>query len=329
MIDDIAMYTPWYRSPAKRCVSSEEGLSDAFIELKIHSVEQFSETERELLMSLPRRALILDKSEHQLALLGLVDILFGYCYDHRITYGEPCIESPWNICKLSTQLSWLSAPTSLHQSLLTSYSRALSYPLFRNYSLVQSVRDDVIAILGKGRHVVLRCFLMIYNILRKHDYYYLLNMAYIQDYCIWLQNIKDGKVERLGEAVSRISVSKADLVTLNLVQIDEIIGQCEGSSEEGSESEYSDSESCESSSSSCSSEESSEGLAASEDEEVAGINIKDLTFVDVDEVKWSSALDDSVSAVDDVLTDDKENCNVNIIAAHTVVQPGKVLIEEI
>jgi len=174
---------------------------------------------------------------------------------------------------------------------------------------------------------------MIYDILRKHDYYYLLNMAYIQDYCIWLQNIKDGKVERLGEAVNRISVSKADLVLLNLVQIDEIIGQCEGSEEESEESEYSDSESCssESSSSSCCSEESSEGVAGTEDEDVAGINIKDLTFVDVDEVKWSSALDDSVSAVDDVLTDDKENCNVNIIAAHTVVQdkPGKVLIEEI
>lgn len=337
LINDIIGYSPWYRSPAKRCVSSEQGLSDAFIDLKIHSIEQFTEEERELLMSLPRKPLMLDKPEHQLALLGVVDILFGYCYDHRITYGEPCVESPWNICKLSTQLSWLSAPTSLHQSIITSYTRALSYPLFRNYNLAQIVYEDVVTILSKGRHVVLRCFLMIYDILRKHDYYYLLNIAYIQDYCIWLQSIKDNKIERLHQAVRGVSVSKGDLVTLNLVELEEIVDQIHGDDEESSsESEYSESSEYTDSSES-SEEESSEGIAPEEeDEEVAGINIKDLTFVDdsvcdrsVDEV-----LNVCDHSVDDVLTvggDDKENYNVNTIAAHEVVneKSGRVLIEEI
>ena len=323
LINDIIAYSPWYRSPAQssstKCLSSEQGLTDSLSDLTIHSIDQFTEEERDLLMSLPRKPLLLDKADHQLALLGIVDILYGYCYDHRITYGEACVESPWNICKLSTQLSWLSAPTSLHQSIVQSYTRALTYPLFRNYNLAHTVFEDVITILSKGRHAVLRCFLSIYDILRKHDYYYLLNIAYLQDYCIWLQSIKENKIERLHGAVRRVSVSKADLATLNLVELEELVMQFE-SSEEYSSSEYSESEESDSESESS---ESSEGLAPEEEDEmVAGINIKDLTF--------NRSVDD-VLTVSDHGVDGEDKENLNYIAAHEIAneKSGKVLIEEI
>lgn len=40
-------------------------------------------------------------------LLGLITILFGYCYDYRLTMGEHNVESSWTITTLSPLLSWL------------------------------------------------------------------------------------------------------------------------------------------------------------------------------------------------------------------------------
>lgn len=37
--------------------------------------------------------------------LGLVDLIFSYCYNHRTTEGEGTVESPWTLCKVSATLS--------------------------------------------------------------------------------------------------------------------------------------------------------------------------------------------------------------------------------
>ncbi|KAJ3101375.1 Hsp90 cochaperone shq1 [Phlyctochytrium bullatum] len=47
------------------------------------------------------------KDEPKPIYLGLVDILFAYCYDHRITEGEHNVESPWTIAKIAATLSCL------------------------------------------------------------------------------------------------------------------------------------------------------------------------------------------------------------------------------
>ena len=44
--------------------------------------------------------------------LGLVDLLFAYCYDHRTTEGEGNVESAWTMCKLSSTLSCLEVRNS-------------------------------------------------------------------------------------------------------------------------------------------------------------------------------------------------------------------------
>lgn len=54
---------------------------------------------------------LLDETEIRVALLGLVDIMFAYAYNNRVTEGENTVESTWTIRKLSSTLSWFDVST--------------------------------------------------------------------------------------------------------------------------------------------------------------------------------------------------------------------------
>lgn len=75
--------------------------------------------------------------------LSLVDILYAYCYDQRTTEEEGNVESAWAVCKLSATMSCLESFSSLHETVVASYRRALSYPLYRHWELCQKVLQDV------------------------------------------------------------------------------------------------------------------------------------------------------------------------------------------
>lgn len=57
----------------------------------------FTHAERDALLKLPRRTYILDHEEKKKALVGLVDILYGHCYDVRTTENDPTCESAWTV----------------------------------------------------------------------------------------------------------------------------------------------------------------------------------------------------------------------------------------
>lgn len=67
---------------------------------------EYTDKEIDVLKALPRKSYVLDKEQTFSAYLGLVDILFAYCYDRRINCGETNVESGWTISKLSATLSW-------------------------------------------------------------------------------------------------------------------------------------------------------------------------------------------------------------------------------
>jgi hypothetical protein len=54
---------------------------------------------------------LLEETEMRVALLGLVDIMFAYAYNNRVTEGENTVESTWTIRKLSSTLSWFDVST--------------------------------------------------------------------------------------------------------------------------------------------------------------------------------------------------------------------------
>ncbi len=126
--------------------------------------------------------------------LGLADLLFAYCYDLRMTGGEPTVESAHNMSRLSCSLSWLedfSQQSDRHISVSDcikfSLRRSIVYPYLRVWKLARKVLADVAKLLFLGKRAVLKCLLRIRAVFEHTDTHYLLNKLYVDDYCTWMQ----------------------------------------------------------------------------------------------------------------------------------------------
>lgn len=90
------------------CIDRVELFTD--VELPCHYLKPeevtFTDKEKDLLKELPNKEYLLDNDETKIVLFGMVDILFGYCYNNRITLGENTTESSWDVNKLSSTLCW-------------------------------------------------------------------------------------------------------------------------------------------------------------------------------------------------------------------------------
>lgn len=172
---------------------------------------EFSDQDKEDMLQLPRKEHLLDKGTKSMAFLGLADILYAWCYNHRITLGENSVESAWNIAKLSSTLSWLDSFTSLKDVAVGNIRRSLTFPLVRNWLLSQQVLKDTAHVLSLGRKKVLKCLFEIRRIFNSSEPRYLLNQLYINDYCVWLQKVKENKFISLGDSLRKVRVLKADV----------------------------------------------------------------------------------------------------------------------
>uniref|UniRef100_L7M606 Protein SHQ1 homolog n=1 Tax=Rhipicephalus pulchellus TaxID=72859 RepID=L7M606_RHIPC len=171
----------------------------------------FTEEEKNKMRNLPRKEYLLDRQLVVSLELGLVDVLFAYAYNKRVTEGEDTVESGWNISKLSATLSWFEEFSSLEQTVRSCFRRCLIYPLYRHWALAQAVLGDVIQILQLGPRYVLRCLLEIHGIFSRHDSRYVLNDLYITDYAVWIQSVSPKRLQSLADALKRVKVRKADL----------------------------------------------------------------------------------------------------------------------
>jgi len=96
------------------------------------SLHQLSDKNRDQLKDLPNKEFLLDKLQKKRLHFGLIDILFAYCYDWRITQGSHCVESPWNISRLSATLSWFDV-----RSFKSKGSKILSQTKINKYNFVE------------------------------------------------------------------------------------------------------------------------------------------------------------------------------------------------
>lgn len=168
--------------------------------------------EQALLCQLPSKHIHVGLENIKNTMVGLVDILYSFIFDHLINCGEISVESAWNICKLSSQLSWLYIPNSLRECLILNYSRSLTFPLYRHFDFCSRVFEDIKFIISGGKSCILKCLLGILDILRHHEFYYLHNKVFISNYCLWIQDISDKHIEKLSETLNSMKIiSKTDL----------------------------------------------------------------------------------------------------------------------
>jgi protein SHQ1 len=151
----------------------------------------FNATDEDLLKTaFKKKEYLLDSTQQISAVLTLLDVLYAYCYDCRMTQGEFNVESCHNITRLSSSLSWLEGycheGDSIEYVVLTSMRRSLVYPYCRNWKLSVKVLSDVVRVLHLGKRTILKCVLTLRSLFEHTDTHYLLNTIFIDDFCVWI-----------------------------------------------------------------------------------------------------------------------------------------------
>lgn len=205
----------------------------------------FTEEERAKLASIsyPILPSLIEEKQQQSLLLGLLDILFAYVYDHLLTDGDPTIESSWTVCSLSCTLSWLeSEDSNIANVIRFSIRRSLVYPYIRNYDFAQYCWDQVADIMGNGRRCILRCLLQVRSILDKSEVHYLGNRLYIDPYLGWIQSqLSDEALRQFSETLTKEGCwAEKEVLGLQLGNIESLLDG-DNTSEEESDEESDDS----------------------------------------------------------------------------------------
>lgn len=180
----------------------------------------FTEQEEELMRQLPRKEYLI--SNEKAVYLGLIDLLFAYSYNHRVTEGEGNVESCWCIGKLSSSLSSLEQFSVLKDVTISSVRRSLVYPLYRHIGLAEKVLQDVYILIRLGKRAILKALLDMKYMFDHHDVYYIYSKIYLDDYCVWIQHASDQILRTLAHELHHSKVDKNEL-GWDLEEIEEVI----------------------------------------------------------------------------------------------------------
>ncbi|KAF9361247.1 hypothetical protein BGX26_004766 [Mortierella sp. AD094] len=241
----------------------------------------FSPKEQELMRDLPRREYILENAKS--TYLSLIDILFAYSYDLRVSEGDATVETAWTICKLSPSIAALEQFTTLKETLLASFRRALAYPLNRNWNLAMKVLQDVYVIFKLGRRGILRALLAIKEILDHDDVYYIYSKMFIEDYCVWIQSSSEKVIRTLAHELHHFHLEKSEL-DWHLEELEALAKEApELEEEEEDEDETSEDEDEDSDDTSSDEDSSEEDSDSEEDDSDKGKSNEKSTRVDEEE----------------------------------------------
>jgi len=171
-------------------------------------------------------------SEEASLLMGLVDIVFAFCYESRITLSDLSVVSSFNISRLSSTLSWFDYydERGPHKDTLLSVARScmrrsIIYPYLRMWEYGLRVLDDTNKVFCNGKRCILKCLLKVRSLFEHGDSHYLLNKLYINDYCVWIQTVADDSIvlfsKRLLTAVEQVKKDGKGAMGFHLPELEE------------------------------------------------------------------------------------------------------------
>ncbi|KAF8968360.1 SHQ1 protein-domain-containing protein [Flammula alnicola] len=209
---------------AEVCAKEEQLIAWTHPHVSDDGVFQYTEKENAEMLRLPRKEYLATEIQTHDLYLTLLTLLFSYMYDSRTSQHDPTPESAWTMGNLTPAFTALDPPHSsrymgghhvftkdeLQESLVPSYRRSLTFPLYRSFILVEKCREDVAGILQKGKRTVMRCLLEMKNIFDHHEVYYIYSKIWIDDFCVWIQaDADDGILQLLGKNLMEVKVDKA------------------------------------------------------------------------------------------------------------------------
>ncbi|CEP12527.1 hypothetical protein [Parasitella parasitica] len=202
--------------------SGDQDMDKLSIEDTKDTFLKFTSREEEVMRNLPNKEYLLTYEKG--TYLGLVDLMFAYSYNYRVTEGDNNVESAWCIGKISPTLSSLEQFTVPKDVLISSYRRALTYPLYRSLYLCEKVLSDVYILFKLGKRAILKALLDMKSLFDHHDVYYVYSKIFLDDYCVWIQHANDNVLKTLAHELHHFKVEKNEL-GWNLEELEEIAEQ--------------------------------------------------------------------------------------------------------
>ncbi|KAG9293678.1 hypothetical protein G9A89_019015 [Geosiphon pyriformis] len=180
---------------------------------------KFTKQEQDIMRNLPNKEYLIDNEKS--IYLGLIDLIFAYSYNKRVTEDENTVESVWTIGKLSPTISCLEKFTTLKETIVALYRRALAYPLYRNYALCEKVLQDVYVVFKLGKRALLKCLLEIKDLFDHHDAYYIYSKIWLDDYCVWCMKTSDVIIRSLAHELHHFNLPKSE-IGWNLEELEQL-----------------------------------------------------------------------------------------------------------
>jgi len=143
-------------------------------------------------MRVHNKEYLVNNYERKILLNQLADILLAYCYELRAQGYDFESESAWSINKISYTLSCFVQIESLKESLICSARRILIFPFYRHWELIQTGVKDLVELLGLGRKFIVKALLEIKVLFERSEPRNLLNVLYIDDFIVWVQQLTEG-----------------------------------------------------------------------------------------------------------------------------------------
>ncbi|GMT24086.1 hypothetical protein PFISCL1PPCAC_15383 [Pristionchus fissidentatus] len=189
---------------------SDEMLEE-ILKWKMDERSEITQEDRERLKDLPNKKLpVLSSDDLYAVSLSLLDILFSCAYDQRINMGDISVESSWTFIRLSPSLSSLTRWRNGKEAVQAAARRAVTYPLYRTWNLVEKVMEDLKEIIKRGRPSIVHALCTIHSQLAVGgDFRYLLNELILTDLLLWVQSVDKSVLERLEKELEEIELSKS------------------------------------------------------------------------------------------------------------------------
>lgn len=180
--------------------------------------ELLDEKSYQTLLTFKNKEYIMNEKEKDAAFYGLLDCLLAFLCDWRVTEFESNCESHWTVTKLSATLSAFVNFEDLKEMQTSFCRRSLIFPVVRNFDLSLKVIEDLKACMFIGKKMLLKLLLLIRQLFSSSNPKYLLNNVFIDDYCIFVQQLEDKYIR---EKLAELSHTKVYYEDLGFPDIDD------------------------------------------------------------------------------------------------------------
>lgn len=164
-------------------------------------VIEFSREESEALLRVKLPPLLFSPSKvHVIALTA--EMLFAEAYDDLFSEGTGCCESVWNMCKLTSSLTFLNTPETLYEACYFFARRLFIYPLHRHPLILSRVLAIVGIRMMLGRQYVMRALLRMRSVLSHSEHRHALCTLFLDPLlAYWSAAAADGNEMLLQAAI--------------------------------------------------------------------------------------------------------------------------------